>query len=144
MIKVDETLLRVIGAVPIFAGIGRLELIALLTNATRVACGGDQTFFDEGDDGQAFFVFITGSAVIEKRTDRGWQLLAELRPGETFGEMAIVDGGRRSARVRATSNSIALMFQKNDIDASTEAAVVIYRNIARTLSKRLRQYNEKI
>ncbi|MEN9838111.1 MAG: hypothetical protein RLZ79_1779 [Pseudomonadota bacterium] len=144
LLKIDETLLRVISAVPVFAGIGRLELIALLANASRVERSVDQVFFDEGDTGQTFFVFITGSAVIEKRTEAGWQSISELRPGDTFGEMAIVDGGKRSARVRATSNSIALMFQKNDIDLSLEAAIVIYRNIARILSKRLRHYNEKL
>lgn len=144
MIKIDETLLRVLSAVPIFAGIGRLELIALLANATRVERRPDQVFFDEGDEGQTFFVFIIGTAVIEKRTDSGWQHLADLRPGDAFGEMAIVDGGKRSARARATSNSIALMFQKNDIDVSHEAGIMIYRNIARILSKRLRQYNEKL
>ncbi|MFZ9871431.1 MAG: Crp/Fnr family transcriptional regulator [Steroidobacteraceae bacterium] len=144
MIKIDETLLRVLAAVPIFAGIGRLELIALLANAIRVERAADQLFFDEGDDGQTFFVFIMGSAIIEKHTSNGWHELADLRPGDTFGEMAIVDGGKRSARVRATSDAIALKFQKNDIELSAEAAIVIYRNIARILSKRLRHYNEKL
>ncbi len=144
MIKIDETLLRVISAVPVFAGIGRLELIALLANAIRVERNLDEVFFDEGDAGQTFFVFIAGTAAIEKRTDGGWQSILDLRPGDAFGEMAIVDGGKRSARVRATSNAVALMFQKNDIDLSLEAAIVIYRNIARILSKRLRHYNEKL
>jgi len=144
VIKIDETLLRVISAVPIFTGIGRLELIALLANAIRVERSADQLFVDEGEVGQTFFVFITGDAIIEKRTDDGWQAIAALRPGETFGEMAIVDSGKRSARVRATSDSIALMFQKSDIDLSMEAAIIIYRNIARILSKRLRHYNEKL
>lgn len=144
MIKIDETLLRVLSAVPIFADLGRLELISLLANATRVARSPDQVFFDEGDEAQTFFVFITGTASIEKYTESGWQHLADLRPGEAFGEMAIVDGGKRSARVRATSNAIALMFQKSDIDMSREAGIMIYRNIARILSKRIRQYNEKL
>ena len=144
LVKVEETLLRVISAVPVFAGIGRLELIALLANASRVERGVNQVFFDEGDAGQTFFVFIAGSATIEKRTETGWQPLSDLRPGDTFGEMALVDGGTRSARVLATSNAVALMFQKNDIDLSLEAAIVIYRNIARILSKRLRNYNEKL
>ena len=144
MLKIDETLLRVLGAVPVFSGVGRLELIALLAHATRVQKTADQLFFDEDEEGQTFFVFIAGSAVIEKRTSSWWQPLSDLRPGETFGEMAIVDGGKRSARVRATSDAIALMFQKNDIDLSMEAAIMIYRNIARILSKRLRHYNEKL
>ncbi len=144
MIKIDEILLRVLSSVPVFAGVGRLELIALLANAVRVERKADQPFFSEGDEGQTFFVFIAGTAVIEKHTDAGWQTLADLKPGETFGEMAIVDGGKRSARVRATTDAVALMFQKNDIELSAEAAIVIYRNIARILSKRLRHYNEKL
>jgi len=144
LIKIDETLLRVLGAVPIFAGLGRLELIALLANATRLELEPGQLFFDEGDEGQTFFVFIKGSAVIEKHSTSGSQHLADLRPGDAFGEMAIVDSGKRSARARAITNSTALMFQKNDIVASNEAGIMIYRNIARILSKRLRQYNEKL
>ncbi|MEN9526560.1 MAG: hypothetical protein RLY56_511 [Pseudomonadota bacterium] len=144
MIKIDETLLRVLNAVPVFAGLGRQELISILAKTSRVECQSDQLFFDEGEEGQTFFVFITGSAVVEKRTAAGWQSLKDLRPGDAFGEMAIVDGGKRSARVRACSTAISLMFRKTDIDGTPEAAMVIYRNIARILSKRLRDYNEKI
>lgn len=68
--------------------------------------------------------------------------MAELRPGDTFGEMAIVDGLRRSARVRATEESIALALTQKSLDGYPELAAGLYRNIARIQSQRIRKYNE--
>ena len=115
MRAVDETLLRVFANVPLFAGIERVHLVWLVAAVERVDVVADQLFFDEDDPGDRFFVFIKGKAVVEKRTEGGgWQSVAELSPGETFGEMAIVDNQPRSARVRAETDSVALALTQKE------------------------------
>jgi CRP-like cAMP-binding protein len=53
----------------------------------------------EGAAGYSFFVLVDGSAVV---TSDGTEL-ARLGPGDFFGEVAILDGGRRTATVTTTA-----------------------------------------
>ncbi len=145
MRAVDETLLKVFANVPLFTGIERVHLVWLVAAVERVDVVADRLFFDEGDPGDRFFVFIKGKAVVEKRTEGGgWQSVAELSPGETFGEMAIVDNQPRSARVRAETDSVALALTQKALDGYPELAAGLYRNIARIQSQRIRRFNEKL
>lgn len=144
MLTIDEGILRVLGNVSLFAGLDRVHLIWLLSAAERVNVAKDQLFFDEGDAGDKFFVFIKGSTVVEKQVSDGWSKIVDLRSGDTFGEMAIIDGAPRSARVRALTDSIALCLPQRRLDASPEVAAVIYRNIARMQAARVREANEKL
>jgi CRP-like cAMP-binding protein len=109
-----------------------------------VAVGAGGLFFDEGDPGDRLFVFINGSAVVEKRTRDGWTTLATLKPGEAFGEMAVVDQLPRSARVRAVANSLALSLTRARLDGSPDVAAAVYRNIAVMQTLRLRATNERL
>lgn len=140
----DDTLLSVLGGIRLFAGLDRVQLIWLLSAASRVAVGTDGLFFDEGDPGDRLFVFINGAAVVEKRTRDGWTALSTLKPGEAFGEMAVVDQLPRSARVRATANSLALSLTRARLDGTPDVAAVVYRNIAIMQTLRLRATNERL
>jgi CRP/FNR family transcriptional regulator len=144
MLTIDEGMLRVLGNVSLFTGLDRVHLIWLLSAAERVNCKQDELFFDEGDVGDKFFVFIKGASAVEKRSGDGWSKIVDLRPGDTFGEMAIIDGAPRSARVRAMSDSIALCLPQRRLEASPEVAAVVYRNIARMQAARVRDANEKL
>jgi CRP-like cAMP-binding protein len=53
----------------------------------------------EGAAGYSFFILVGGSAVVTA----GGSTVAELEPGEFFGETAILEGGRRNATVTTTS-----------------------------------------
>ena len=71
----------------------------------------------EGEFGQEFFVIIDGTAEVL----RDEAPIAELGPGEFFGEMALLDEERRTATVRAISAMrVLVMTRQNfrDIDRS--------------------------
>jgi CRP-like cAMP-binding protein len=53
----------------------------------------------EGAPGYTFFVLVDGTAEVTSEGKR----LAELAPGDFFGEMAILGAGRRTATVTSTS-----------------------------------------
>ena len=59
-----------------------------------------QSLVSEGAAGYVFFVIAEGTAGVE----RDGVFLRELGPGDHFGEIAILDGGRRTATVVATSD----------------------------------------
>jgi CRP-like cAMP-binding protein len=62
----------------------------------------DETIIVEGTGGAAFFIIASGEAkVSSKGVD-----LATLGPGDYFGEVALIDGGPRSATVTAATDLV--------------------------------------
>jgi len=139
---IDDSLVTVLGKVSLFAGLSRLQLVFLLGATSRVAIPADQLFFDEGDSADSLYVFVAGEAVVEKRMPDGWRLLATLRPGQTVGEMAVVDRLPRSARVRAVKSCLAIRLDSAGLESSHEIAATVYRNVAATITARVRAYTD--
>ena len=75
-----------------------LDLLVSWTEEHEVSRG--QSLVSEGAAGYVFFVIEEGTAAVE----RDGEFLRELGPGDHFGEIAILDGGRRTATVVATSD----------------------------------------
>ena len=95
--------------------------------------------FNERDIGDSFFVLIDGEVLIEKLSNGKVVELTRLGAGHCFGEMALVGNHLRSATVRAVRDTVTMRFYRELIDAHSESAHVIYRNIASILAKRLDQ-----
>ena len=94
-----------------------LERIAALASP-RVAGAGDE-LTRQGDDGDEFFVVITGDAVASVDDDP----VGELGPGSFFGEMALIDGGERTATVTATTDMQLLVLDRHDFNEMLEVAM---------------------
>jgi ATP-binding cassette subfamily B protein len=70
-----------------------------------VSAGFGTEIVREGDDADAFFVVRTGRARAIKRGPGGAEIpLTVLKAGDTFGEMGLLDGAKRTATVRASSD----------------------------------------
>ena len=65
----------------------------------------DEVIFRQGDNGNSMFVVVEGAVRIEYERQSEQRLIVAIRTvGEFFGEMALVDAGRRSAfAIAATS-----------------------------------------
>jgi CRP-like cAMP-binding protein len=65
----------------------------------------------EGEDAHSMFLILEGKMriVTEKKPGRPC-FLRSLAPGDSFGEIALFDGGRRSAAVEAAKDSLLLEF----------------------------------
>jgi CRP-like cAMP-binding protein len=96
---------QVLAAVPLFASLDDLQLtqIAPWFEARSVSAGTE--LVGQGASGYSFYILTEGSAVVA--TDDA--ALAELGPGDFFGEAAILGGGRRDASVVITSPSQVLV-----------------------------------
>jgi CRP-like cAMP-binding protein len=112
--------------VPFFSRLSKRELATVAQKADEVDVKQGEVVAREGEFGQEFFVIIDGTAEV-LRADTP---IAELGPGEFFGEMALLDEERRTATVRAISPMrVLVMTRQNfrDIDRSmpqVHAAVV--------------------
>jgi CRP-like cAMP-binding protein len=91
----------------------RLEGIALLSRCTAsdlkivarhaetIRAESGRTIVREGDDGDALFVLLSGTATVE----RDGTIVGSLGPGDYFGELALLDPAPRAATVTATSDT---------------------------------------
>ena len=90
--------------VPLFAAMtdSAYEHVAGLTESLAVSAG--ETVVKQGDDGDAFYVIVSGVADVRQND----QSIATLAPGDFFGEIALIDGKHRSATVVATDDLVLL------------------------------------
>jgi CRP-like cAMP-binding protein len=87
----------VLGEVPLFANLPEKELRRLSKNLTERTFESGAEIAVEGREGLGFFVIESGEATVS----RGGEEVGRLGPGDYFGEMALIDGGPRSATVIA-------------------------------------------
>src|SRR5258708_24006816 len=82
---------------PLFAGFDRKELTRLAERFDEQTSLPEHGVLTEGMTGMEFFIILDGTAeVIHDGT-----VIATLNPGDFFGEVAVLDGGPRTASVRA-------------------------------------------
>ena len=88
--------------VPLFADLGTRDLqqIARLFKARRFSEG--ETVIKEGSGGAGFFVIESGEATVFVNGRKR----ATLKPGDYFGEIALIDAGTRTATITAASELV--------------------------------------
>ena len=132
----------------VFGAVSDAALEVILTGSSKVRLGIGETFIREGDEAQAFYVLEEGRV----RVQRGHQgeniQLAELGAGDCFGEMAIIECAKRSATVVALEACRALRVPFTVLQAvmehDLEQFVLVQMNLARELSRRLREADRRL
>ncbi|ERO61679.1 cyclic nucleotide-binding domain-containing protein [Pseudomonas piscis] len=99
--------------------------------------------FNEGDAGSFMCIIHSGQVGVQKRGHDGQLVsVATLRSGRAFGEMAVLDGERRSATCVAASDCQLLNLGKDSLEKmlndAPKIAAKIIRALAVSLSRRLR------
>jgi cGMP-dependent protein kinase 2 len=88
-----------------FRGITSEDLADVLAGAEIQEVRAGQAIIEEGAEGYDIFVIRQGSMVVEKNVGGKPVFLSYLPAGKYVGEIALIDGGRRTATVRAAIKS---------------------------------------
>ena len=125
--------------VQLFADMDRrqAEQIARLLKVRPFAKG--ETVIMEGSGAAAFFVIESGEATV---SSKGVQL-ATLGPGDHFGEIALIDGGPRSATVTAATDLVCYGLTFWEFRPLIERNGAIGWKLLQALAKRLRAAGPK-
>lgn len=107
-----DQLLEFLRDVPLFGDLDEAELRDLATQFEVASFGPDSWVFREGDAGDAWYVVFDGEVEVVKEVGGDRRVIAVLGPRAAFGEMAILDGSRRSAAVRSVGATLALRFPR--------------------------------
>jgi len=90
--------------VELFSDLSQKDLGRIVENTKETTHSAGQTIVTDGQVGAGFHLILEGKASVF----RGGRTVATLGPGDYFGEMALIDGGRRTATVRAESDIVTL------------------------------------
>jgi len=129
----------------LFAGLTAGEMEKITGLLKRHELEHRDVVFNEGEEGDRLFLIARGSVSIKiSLTDEAHaRRLATFVPGVFFGEMAMIEGQRRSADAFANGEHVVL-YSLGARDFSTliqrhpQLGIKIYRNLSRELASRLR------
>lgn len=111
--------------------------------------GKDEVIFHEGDIGTFMCLIAEGSVSVQKANQEEENIeLAILPKDRTIGEMAVLDGERRSASCIAATDCTLLMLSRDSLEKmileTPRIAAKVIRAIAVSLSRRLRMADGKL
>jgi len=126
--------------VPLFSGLSRRHLkhVASLTEEQRHDEGAKLA--EEGKPGDTFYVLLEGEAKVE----RGGRRVARLLPGDFFGEIALIDGGPRTASVVAETPLATMTITRKRFHKMLEEDPSIVVQMLEELARRLRNVNRSL
>jgi len=127
----------------------REETIAFVLERARIVevAAGDY-YFRQGDSGHDAYLLEAGETAVLKEWGGEPHRLSGLTAGDCFGEVALLDFGPRSSSIRAEVDCRAIEISALNLRAlakwDTEQFALIYMNLGRELSRRLREADERL
>ncbi|QQS37836.1 MAG: cyclic nucleotide-binding domain-containing protein [Ignavibacteriales bacterium] len=139
-------LLEALKSIPVFSEFTKKELASLAGFVhERTYLAGEYVFY-QGDPGIGLYIVIEGEVIIQRNVESKLISLATFSKNDFFGELALIDGEKRSASAIAkTDLSVAVIFKPDldeFIDTHPKKGIKILKGINHLLTMRLRKLNE--
>jgi CRP/FNR family transcriptional regulator, cyclic AMP receptor protein len=128
-----------------FAGCDADELDHVLSLGTRHDMKKGQVLLHQGDSGDSLLILLVGDAKVTMVAANGREITLDYAdPGSVLGEIAMLDGGERSASVIALTKGSYLRLTRASFEAFVERHPGVAWRLMRELARRLRQTNNTI
>ena len=124
---------ELIRKVPLFSHLSRKQLAQVAKVADEIDLREGKEMTREGAPGREFFVILEGSADVRK----GGRKINSLKPGDFFGEIALVTSVPRTATVAATSPVRALVVTDRSFRHLLEESPDIKTRVMQAMAARL-------
>ena len=120
--------------IPLFSGFDRRRLERLGMLADEVDVPADKVLMRQGETGTDMMVLVRGEVAVERDGKR----INTLGPGDFFGEIALVDGGPRTATVTASEPSTLLVITHRDFHSRMDEFPEVAGQVMNALANRVR------
>ena len=124
---------ELIRKVPLFSHLSRKQLAQVARVADEIDLREGKEMTREGTTGREFFVILEGSADVRRRGRK----INSLKPGDFFGEIALVTSVPRTATVAATSPVRALVVTDREFRHLLEESPDIKTRVMQAMAARL-------
>jgi CRP/FNR family cyclic AMP-dependent transcriptional regulator len=136
---------ELLARVPLFTELSRNDLERIASVAVPRSFPKGVRVFHEGDASDACYIVRNGDLRVTREHSDGRAIaLATLGPGDLFGELAMLDGGARSASVETLTDSELLALPAGDVRRMLTADPEIAVKLVIALTRRLRETNERV
>ena len=133
-----ERTTQLLAETSLFAGVDEAGLTRIAARISEVEVPAERVIARQGEIGTGFFVIASGRV----RVVRDGTVLAELGPGDFFGELSVLDGKPRNAQVVSTEPTVCLALASWEFEAVVGEQPSVALAILRELAGRLRDLTD--
>lgn len=126
--------LELLRRVPLFAGLGGRELEEVGRLADEIELPAGRVLTHQGRSADEFFLVLAGSVRIE----RDGRMVNRLGSGDFLGEIALIDGGPRTATATVEEGGQFLVVGHREFHSLLEQFPTIQRAVLEAMAKRVR------
>ena len=131
--------------VSLFKNLNEEQLTIIAQYCTKTTAKAGTILCLEKEVGNEFYMLMSGSVKIYTKGASGEEkILSILRPGESFGELALIDGKPRSASAQTLENCVLAVLSKQNFLGILAAKFDITLMIMQELCQRLRDTNQHV
>jgi CRP/FNR family cyclic AMP-dependent transcriptional regulator len=132
--RIPKEELEMLSKVPLFSQCNESELKEIAGLGTQIDVSEGKKLTTEGEPGREFFLVLEGEADCSIRGSNA----AVLGPGDSFGELALLDGGSRTATITAVTPLRVVVLNAAEFSSLLRASPTIAIRLLSTLAGRLR------
>jgi uncharacterized membrane protein len=137
--------LELLRKIPLFARLDDSELSRLGPLLHTRKIGANEPVIWVGEAGREVFLIQSGRVAVSAPDDRGKEvILSTLGPGDFFGDLALLDGGPRSASVRTLEPCEMLVLEREQFVQFLRQNPDVAIDVLATIGKRYRETLEKL
>ena len=136
---------KLLASHPFFSGFERPVMDRLLSHAVTRRVKKGTILFRKGDPGSSLYVVCAGSVRISVPSEQGQDAIFNLiPPGELFGEIALLDGGARTADAMVTEDSELMVIERRDFVPLVREYPDVAMKLIEVVCSRLRRTSEQV
>jgi signal transduction histidine kinase len=132
--------------VPFLAGLADAVMLELAGAGVRTHAPAGAVLFEQGGEANELYVVFAGRVhIVRRRDDRPEPLtLSEVGPGEFFGEVALLDGGVRSASAVAVEACDLFVLERESFLWLLASSPDLIEEVFRNLTGQIRDTTERL
>lgn len=127
----------------LFAQLDRADLVRLAEFARRERHPSGKTIFRTGDPGESLMGILVGEVRIVRASEDGEIIITDLKAGDIFGEIAVLDGRDRSADAVAVTNCELVVLERRNLIPFLMQRPELSIELLRLICGKLREADER-